>query len=175
MEILKCNAEYNKVYYVEIEKVLYQCKLIGTEIGVRSPLYVLDVAKKGIVKIETNNRHRYFDQWYRNSTIPSILYESVEDYRNGKPIIDNYGSTNNCYNAPFIDKLFKHHKPCNCGGSIITWKWDGCKAVQYIVNMNSVCWYWDSNGFHCNLNDEQGCYRTKEECLKKNEISVVTF
>lgn len=111
MEILKCNAEYNKVYYVEIEKVLYQCKLIRTEIGVRNPLYVLDVAKKGIVKIETNNRQRYFDQWYRNSTIPSILYESVEDYRNGKPIIDNYGSTSNCYNTPFIDKLFKYHKP----------------------------------------------------------------
>lgn len=175
MEILKCNAEYNKVYYVEIEKVLCQCKLIGTEIGVRNPLYVLDVAKKGIVKIETNNRQRYFDQWYRNSTIPSILYESVEDYRNGKPIIDEYGSTSNCYNSKFIEPLFKTCSTCNCGGSAYLWKWEGCKAVKHIVNMNGVVWHWDADGFHCNLNDMQGCYRTKEECLKNNEVSVVTF
>ena len=175
MEILKCNADFNKIYYVEIENVLYQCKLIRTEVGIRNPIYVLDVANKGVVAIEINNRQRYFDQWYRNSTIPSVLYESIEDYRNGKPIIDEYGSTSNCYNSPFIDKLFKHHKPCNCGGSTITWKWNGCKAIQCIVDMDRVSWYWDTNGFHCELNNLQCCYRTKEDCIKNNDISVVTF
>lgn len=80
MEILKCNADYNKIYYVDINGGLRQCKLI-----------------------------------------------------------------------------------------------DGCKAVKHIVNINNACWHWDVYGFHCNLNDLYGCYRTKEECIKNNEVSVVTF
>jgi hypothetical protein len=103
------------------------------------------------------------------------LYESIEDYRNGKPITDEYGDTGNCYNSKFIEPLFKTCSTCNCGENVYTWKWDGCKAVQYIVNMNNAYWYWDADGFHCNLNDEQGRYRTEEECIKNNEVSVVTF
>lgn len=173
MEILKCNADYNKVYYVEIKGALRQCKLIRTESS-KIPVYVLDVAQMGEVRIPAE-RFNNFDKWYRHSEIPSILYESIEDYRKRKPIIDNYGSTNNCYNSVFISNLFKYHKPCNCGGSTYTWKWNGCKAVKHIVNTSDVTWYWDANGFHCNLNDMQDCYRTEEECIKNSEVSVVTF
>lgn len=174
MEILKCNADYNKVYYVEFNGTLRQCKLIRTESSEKNPCYVLDIALMGKVRIQAD-RFRHFNKWYHTSKIPSILYESVEDYRKGKPITDEYGSTGNCYNSKFIEPLFKICSTCNCGGSVYLWKWDGCKAVEYIVSMNSVCWHWDADGFHCNLNDMQGCYRTKEECIKNNEVSVVTF
>lgn len=174
MEILKCNADYKKVYYVEFEGQLCQCKLIRTESMCNTPVYVLNVAQKGVVKIKAL-RTRYFDQWYHHSEIPSILYDSVEDYRRGKPITDNYGSTSNCYNTPFIDKLFTRCKPCNCGGSTITWKWDGSKAIEHIVILEKVSWHFDAEGFHCILNEFGDCYRTREECEKNNTISVVTF
>lgn len=174
MEILKCNADFSKIYYVEINGSLHQCKLLRTESSANIPLYVLNVAKIGAVYIEAR-RSECFDKWYRSSEIPSILYNSVEDYRNNKPIIDNYGSTGNCYNGAFIEPLFKTCSSCNCGGSVYTWKWDGCKAVKHIVNTSGVTWYWDADGFHCNLNDMQGCYRMKEECIKNNELMVVNF
>lgn len=174
MEILKCNADYNKVYYVEFNGSLHQCKLIRTESSKQAPCYVLDVALMGTVRIHAD-RFRHFDKWYHTSKIPSILYESVEDYRNGIPITDEYGSTDNCYNAPFISKLFKHCTPCNCGGSTIAWKWNGCKAVKNIVSFKDVSWSWNENGFHCNVNDLIDCYRTKEECENNSKVSVINF
>lgn len=174
MEILKCNADYNKVYYVELYNVLHQCKLIRTESSTNIPVYVLDVAQRGLVRIQAD-RSNHFNKWYYNSEIPSILYESIEDYRKRKPITDNYGSTDNCYNSVFISKLFKYHKPCNCGGSTYTWKWNGCKAIRYIVSMNKVSWSWDANGFHCELNELQNCYRTEGECIADNSVEVITF
>ena len=174
MEILKCNADYNKVYYVEFGGQLCQCKLIRTEAMDNTPVYVLNVAQMGVVRIEAL-RNRYFDQWYHRSEIPSILYDSVEDYRRGKPITDNYGSTSNCYDAPFVDKLFTRCKPCNCGGYTITWKWNGCKAIKHIVNFKNISWQWDNKGFHCILNDLEDCYRSEEECERNSSISVVTF
>lgn len=175
MEILKCNADYNKMYYVEMYGKQHQCKLIRTESSKPvAPVYVLDVAQIGLVRIQADRFH-HFNKWYHSSKIPSILYESVEDYRNRKPITDEYGSMSNCYNTGFIEPLFKTCSTCNCGGLVYTWKWDGCKAVKCIVNMQNAVWYWDADGFHCNLNDMQGCYSTKEECIKNNEVSVVTF
>lgn len=174
MEILKCNADFSKVYYVEIKGNLHQCKLLCTESSNRYPVYVLDVAQIGVVRIESNRQH-HFDKWYRTSKIPSILYDSVESYRNRKPIIDDYGSTGNCYNSSFIMPLFKRCSVCNCGGSVYTWKWDGCKAVKHIVNMSKVTWYWDAEGFHCILNELEGFYKTQHDCEVNNELSVVTF
>lgn len=174
MEILKCNADYSKVYYVELNGSLHQCKMIRTESYKHSPCYVLDVASVGEMRIQVD-RFRHFNKWYYSSKIPSILYESVEDYRNGKPITDEYGSTGNCYNGVFIAPLFKTCSTCNCGGSVYTWKWDGCKAVKHIFNTSEVTWHWDADGFHCNLNDMQDCYRTGEECIKNNEVMVVKF
>lgn len=174
MEILKCNADFNKVYYVELNGALCQCKFIRTESSERAPIYVLDVAQRGIVRIQADTDSHFYERHYA-SKIPSILYESVEDFRKGKPITDEYGSTSNCYNSKFIEPLFKTCSTCNCGGSVYLWKWNGCKAVKYFVNMNCVRWHWDADGFHCNLNDMQGCYRTEEECIKNNEVSVVRF
>lgn len=174
MEILKCNADFNKVYYVEFGGQLCQCKLIRTEAVDNTPVYVLNIAQKGVVKIPAN-RSLHFDKWYRGSKIPSILYASIEDYRNRTPIIDDYGCTGNCYNTPFIDKLFKYCKPCNCGGSTVTWKWNGCKAIKHIVDMRNISWQWDNEGFHCTLNDLEGCYRTEKECEMNSTMSVITF
>lgn len=174
MEILKCNADFDKVYYVEINGCLYQCKLIRTESSPIVPIYMLNVAQLGEIGIKVQ-RQMYFDKWYRSSEIPSILYESIEDYENGKPIIDNYGSTSNCFNTPFVKDLFKYCSVCNCGGSTYTWKWDGCKAIENIVSMKDVTWTWDVNGFHCSLNNLIDCYRTKEECINNNKILVVNF
>lgn len=175
MEVLKCNAEFNRVYYVEVNGSLRECKFIRTEGGGQlTPYYVLDIALMGKVKIQAN-RQRFFDKWYYSSKIPSILYESVEDFRNNNPIMDEYGSTGNCYNSTFIVPLFKKCSTCNCGGSVYLWKWDGCKAVEYIVSMNNVVWNWDAEGFHCNLNNMTECYRSEQECIKNNEVKVVKF
>lgn len=179
MEILKCNADYNKVYYVEVNGTLCQCKLVRTESGNAqtqyTPMYVLDVAGKGIMRFVAGRRV-HFDSWWRGSVIPSILYESVEDYQKSKPILDNFGSTGNAYNYKFLEPLFKYYDPCNCGGDTITWKWDGCKAVSYTVkDMHLISWTWDENGFHCDLNNAVGFYRTKKECEQANKVQVVKF
>lgn len=182
MEILKCNADFDKVYYVEYNNKLCQCKLIKTESGGYAnrytPVYVLNVAGVGEVRF-LFPRHNRFDSWYHTSKTPSILYESIEDYRKGKPIEDNYGGTDNAYNSKFIEPLFKHHSTCNCGGSTYTWKWDGCKAVCYEVRDTfKIPWTWDKEGFHCILNDDEyysDCFRSKEECSDANMIKTVTF
>jgi hypothetical protein len=175
MEILKCNAEFGKVYYVGINNTLHQCKLIRTESHLGRPSYVLDVAQRGEVRIEAD-RQRYFDKWYRTNEIPSILYKSVEDYRNHKPIIDNYGSTSNCFNSKFIEPLFTRCSTCNCGGGIYTWRWNGCKAVCYLLtSKEEIGWSWDVNGFHCSLNYMRDSYRTKRECEESNQMNIVTF
>jgi hypothetical protein len=126
------------------------------------------------VRIQADRFH-YFDKWYHTSKIPSILYESVEDYRNGRPITDEYGSASNCYNSKFIEPLFKTCSTCNCGGSVYTWKWDGCKAVKHIVHTSKVTWYWDADGFHCVLNELEDFYKTQHDCEVNNKISAVTF
>lgn len=182
MEILKCNADFDKVYYVEYRGELRQCKLIRTESGNSynryTPLYVLNVAGLGEMRFEAL-RQSHFDKWYHTSKIPSILYESVDAYRLRRPIEDNFGSTSNAYNTRFIEPLFRYHSPCNCGGSTYTWKWDGCKAVCYTINdVFRISWTWDRDGFHCCLNDKEyasNCFRSKEECTKANKIQVVTF
>lgn len=182
MEILKCNADFDKVYYVEYRGELRQCKLIRTESGNASnrytPCYVLNVAGLGEMRF-ASPRQGGFDSWYHKSTIPSILYESVDAYRMGKPIEDNYGSTSNAYNSRFIEPLFLHHTPCNCGGSTYTWKWDGCKAICYKVqDMYRIPWSWDRDGFHCFLNDDNyysDCFRSQKECEEANKIKVVEF
>lgn len=174
MEILKCNATPNNVYYVEYKGQLCQCKFIRTESSGGTPVYVLNIAQRGIVKIPAN-RNLHFDKWYRNSKLPSILYERVEDYRTNKPIIDDYGSTSNCYNSSFITPLFKRCSVCNCGGSIHTWKWNGHKAVKHFLSATNLFWCWDNDGFHCALNELEDCYPSKEDCERNNTISVVTF
>lgn len=174
MHILKCNADFGKIYYVEVQGTLRQCKFIRTELGGIRPYYVLDIAGIGIAKIGCDSS-RYFDKWYRTSTIPSILYASIDDYRNNKPIMDNYGSTGNCFNSKFIEPLFKCHAVCQCGGSVATWKWDGCKAIKYIVGVSNIGWTWDEDGFHCILNESTGCYRSKRECEMNSNILVVAF
>lgn len=175
MEILKCNADYNKVYYVVYENTLRQCKFIKTiGNGDCIPMYVLNIAQIGIVNIQAP-RQSEFNSWYHSSKIKSILYESVEDYRNNKPIIDEYGSTSNCNNSKFLRPLFKFHRPCNCGGSTYTWKWNGFQADSYIVNLRNVEWSWDNNGFQCSLNNHVDCYKSEEDCIKNNQIAIVTF
>ena len=175
MEILKCNATANKVYYIVFANALRQCKFIKTiGNGNNTPMYVLDIANIGIVKIEAL-RQCEFRNWYHNSKIKSILYESVEDYRNNKPIIDEYGSTSNCYNSKFIKPLLKFHEPCNCGGLTYTWKWNGYKADKYITNLQNVEWSWDNNGFQCSLNEQIDCYKTEQECINNNQIRVISF
>ena len=175
MEILKCNAEFDKVYYIVFSNALRECKFIKTiGNGNDIPLYVLDIANIGIVNIQAL-RQQEFHSWYYKSKIKSVLYESIADYQNNKPIIDDYGSTSNCYNSNFIRPLFKFHRPCNCGGSTYTWKWNGYKADQYITSLHNVEWSWDKNGFHCSLNEQIGCYKSEQECINNNQISVITF
>lgn len=175
MEILHCTAEYDKVYYVEYEGALHECELIATESGCGTPpVYILDIAGIGIVRIPFQRENEFF-RWYDRSRAHGILYETVEDFRNDKPIIDEYGSTDNAYNSWFICPLFSTCDPCNCGGDTYTWSWDGTKAVKYIVNWNSCRWIWDRQGFRCSINEKEGWYASKEACEKANTINIVKF
>ena len=175
MEILKCNATTEKVYYVVYQNALRECQFIKTMgNGDSIPMYVLNIANVGIVKIEAL-RQQDFHNWYHNSTINSVLYESVDDYRNKKPLIDNYGSTGNCYNGKFIRPLLQFHEPCNCGGLTYTWKWNGYQAVKYITILSDIEWSWDNQGFHCSLNEQMNCYKSEKECNDYNQIRVIRF
>lgn len=176
MTILKCNADYDKVYFVEYNGTLRECKLIRTEGGLARGVYVLNVAGVGETHFDCLSRR--FNQWYMSGKLPSILYASVEDYKKGNPIMDEYGSTSNAYNFSFLDPLLKYHDPCNCGGYTYTWRWNGVKAVCHSVDVSRTAWTWDENGFHCSLNDENAwkdCYKSKEACERANTISVVGF
>lgn len=175
MEILHCTADYDKIYYIEYENALHECKFLGTESGYKtSPVYVLNISGLGVVRIPFQIMNA-FDTWYRGSCAKGILYESVEDFRNGLPIMDEYGSTDNAYNSQFLNPLFSTCTPCNCGGDTYTWSWDGTKAVRYIVNWNGTRWSWDKRGFLCSVNEMEGWYATKEECEKANSINIVKF
>ena len=49
--VLKCNAEFNKIYYVKYQNSLRECKFIRTEgIGYKC-YYVLNIAGVGIISI----------------------------------------------------------------------------------------------------------------------------
>lgn len=174
MEILKCNADFDKIYYVVFNNTLCQCKLIRTFGQGCRCFYVLDIAGYGIQTIPFQ-RFENFNMWYHGSSANSILYNSIEDYKNRKPIIDNYGATDNCYNSGFINPLFKYVLPCNCGGSTYTWKWDGCKSVKYIVSTSNQEWYWDKDGFHSALNGLKDSYKSAKECENNSKLVVVTF
>ena len=176
MEILKCNAKHDRIYYVEYQNALRECKFLKTiGKGYDIPMYVLNIAKIGIVTIQAL-RQRDFHRWYHASKIQSVLYASIEDFQNKNPLIDAYGSMNNCYNSQFITPLFKYHQPCNCGGSTYTWRWNGYQAVRHIVSLSDIVWSWDNNyGFQCSLNEQIDCYKTEQDCLDSNQIRVITF
>lgn len=176
MEVLHCTANYGQIYYVEYKGRLHECRLVRTESREKSAAYVLDVADEGEVIFQFN-RHKHFDAWYNSSKAPSILYESIEDFRRGKPITDEYGSTGNVYNADFMRPLFLYHLPCTCGGDMKTWSWDGVRPVEYNVNTSRVFWSWDERGFHCSLNDPWHSeeYRSAKECEAANSIQIVRF
>lgn len=174
MYILKCNAEFDKVYYVELDNTLFQCKLIRTEGGPETyPVYVLDVATKGETRVKM--RRVYIDVWYKTSKIPSVLYESVDDFRNDTPITDNCGLTSNCYNRQFTEPLFKNCTLTSSSAQVAAWKYTGCKAAEVRLTGDVMYWTWDRDGFHCGVNDIPGIYRTKEECEDANKINIVTF
>lgn len=176
MDVLKCNADPDKIYYVNIGGKLYQCRILKTKgRGNTLPMYVLDVAHMGEIEVLARNDHESFNLRYHKSTTPGVLYESVEAFKKNTPVMDSYGSTGNCYNSQFLEPLFKTCNVCRCGGLVTAWKWDGAKAVKVIVNLKEVEWTWDRSGFHCALNDAEGLHRTKEECEKANDIEVVEF
>ena len=174
MEILKCNAEFNKIYYVEYNNTLCQCKFIQTYGTDTQCYYILDIAGFGIQRIPYK-RQLHFDKWYHTSETDSILYQSIEDYKKHKPIKDNYGSTSNGYNCDFIRPLFKYVSPCHCGGYTYTWKWNGVRAVEYIVSLKNEYWFWDNNGFHSTLNHLSGSYKSAKECEMNSKLKITTF
>ena len=90
MEILKCNAECGKIYYVEYNNQICECKFIQTFGTGTQCYYILDIAGFGIQRI-AYKRQLHFDKWYRTSETDSILYQSIEDYKKHKPI--NYSNT----------------------------------------------------------------------------------
>ena len=67
MEILKCNADTTKIYYVVYKNALRRCKFIKSiGNGNSIPMYVLDIANIGIVNIQAL-RQKEFNSWYHKS------------------------------------------------------------------------------------------------------------
>jgi hypothetical protein len=177
MNILKCVAEYDKVYYVVYKNKIHQCKFIATELVNGEACYILDVAGVGTISIP--NRIPSGGGWWNSSRCESILAESPEDIRRGKYLLDWYGTTNNAYNSRFLEPLFPHYDVCVCGGGILFWEWDGIKAVCYRVQENvPIYWRYDKDGFHCSLNrmpDIEDRYPSRKACEDAHEPEVVTF
>lgn len=172
--VLKCNAEFDKIYYVKYHNSLRECKFLRTEGRGHKCYYVLNIAGVGIINIECNPSRHSFPDWWNTSQTSSILYESIDLYKKGKPIIDNYGTTGNAYNYKFLEPLFPNYDVCGCGGGIYAWKWNGCEPVRYQIT-GTVCWTWDEDGFKCNLHEYEGYYPSRLACEKANQIEVVRF
>jgi hypothetical protein len=174
VSILKSNAEYGKTYLVEMDG-LRECKLLGTMGDVTGCYYLLNVAGIGERKVKFQPYRDYPDWWY-TSTTKGILYESIEDFRNNRPIIEQYGSTVNAYNSRFVEQLFPNLSVCGCGGGIYTWSWDNNKAVRYMVT-GGISWKWDKDGFWYSLSNRDDWYKTKKECEKANEnnFTIIKF
>lgn len=64
---------------------------------------------------------------------------------------------------------------CNCGGNVYAWKWNGCRAVEYIIPLKNEYWFWDNNGFHSRLNDLSGYYKSAKECEMNSKLKISTF
>lgn len=175
IRILKCNAEYGKIYYVEYKGSIRQCKLVRTESEGYGACYVLNIAGIGEARISAKADGLY-NNWWNTSQIESVLAASPEDLIRKRYLTDNYGTTANAYNSRFIEPYFPGYSVCGCGGGIYFWKWNGVRPALYQVN-GDYSWTIDEDGFHCVLN-EMNCERcrTEKECLEKNrKTEVITF
>lgn len=175
MYVLQSSADFNKVYYVEYQGAIRQCKLISTQGRGSLCEYRLNVA--GIGEVLIPFRPKESDNWWYNSQVKSILAETPEDLRRGKFVIDSYGSTGNAYNYRFLKPFFPNYDVCICGGGIIFWEWNGMRAVCYSVK-GEFPWFIDEKGFHCALNAKEmvtGRYDEKDKCEKEHTPEVVTF
>lgn len=176
VSILKSNAEYGKSYYVDFNG-LRECKFLGTQGRSSScPCYHLDIAGIGETLVRFSPSHDSFLKWWNTSKTNGILYESVEDFRKGNPIVEDYGTTANAYNSGFLSPLFPHFKVCGCGGGIYSWRWYDNRATLFAIN-TEVVWSWNKDGFMCNIErDTDGRdYSSKESCESANEVEVIKF
>lgn len=171
IDVLKCNADFDKIYYIEYAGAVRQCKLIGTAGVGRRAWYILNVAGAGEVKIEP-----YEDSsWWYSSKRRSILAETAEDVSRGKFIEDSYGSTFNGYNYGFIKDFFPNYNVCGCGGGIGFWRWNGIRPTYYSV-CGEYSWHIDRDGFHCSLNDISNRFPTEQACRASvSRMDVVEF
>lgn len=175
INILKCSADYNKIYYIEYEGAIRQCRLLATEGTDRQAYYVLEIAGIGIRKIEPKDKDT--QSWWYSSTIESVLAKSPKHLSNKKYLKDKYGSTNNSYNSPFVSPLLPNYSVCDCEAGIHYWKWNGIRPELNSVE-GSVNWRIDSKGFHCSLNDHpEERYSTKIRCedAHKNDYKIIKF
>lgn len=175
MTILQSSADYDKVYYVEYQGVIRQCRLIATQGRGHHCEYRLEVA--GVGEVLVPFRPKESDRWWYCSKVQSILAESPEDLRRGKYLEDSYGTTQNAYNERFLQPFFPNYKVCICGGGIIFWEWDGVRARCY-YEKGEFPWFIDREGFHCSINAPvltEGRYGDPDECERANTPEVITF
>lgn len=173
MHILKCTAEYGKVYYIEFGGVR-QCRLVATESDGTTEYYVLDIAGLGIRHVCPKSKG-LSTNWWHTSQIDSVLAETPEDLSRRRFLKDWYGSTANAYNSRFIEPFFPNYSVCGCGGGIHFWTWNGTRPE--LQSVSSPCaWRINQEGFHCVLNENtEGRFRSEKECRAHNQINVITF
>ena len=80
INILKCSADYNKIYYIEYEGAIRQCRLLATEGTDEQAYYVLEIAGIGTRKIEPKDKDT--QSWWYSSTVESVLAKSPKHLSN---------------------------------------------------------------------------------------------
>lgn len=175
IDILKCSADFDKVYYIEFEGAIRQCKLLATEGTGKQAYYVLDIAGIGTRKVMPKKGHG--SNWWYTSTIESILAESPEHISKRLYIKDQYGSTCNAFNSSFMEPFFPNYNVCGDGGGIYFWKWNGIRPELFKVT-GDISWRMDRKGFHCILNDQtEGRFSRKKKCEEayQKEMIIIKF
>jgi len=169
---------FGKVFYMVYEGTLRQFKILkgylffGNEgcapnayTSACDDMYLIEIAKVG----------RMFVYGKYGTSLPFTFYKSVEDYKNGNPVEQNYPYigvfglkeiVQNVFSCE-VDKRYDFPK---------RWKWDGATAQCYRVSLPLYLEYDGEGEFHAPIwfNSYDG-YTSKEECEEDNEIKVVTF
>lgn len=176
--------EYGKTYYLVYHGKLRQFRFLRTivfpftygikkrdSLGNYFNVTVLDVAGVGTLNVGCFI-------YYGELNFP--IYESIEDYKNGKAHKPGYFTINKeCNEKRYGVKLICKDRFFNSNESLYRWVWNGtCAELELVHDMIPICFIRDADGIHF-PNDWSreflSGYATKEECEQDNEISVCCF
>lgn len=176
--------EFGKTFYLVYHGVLRQFRFKKTivypftygirkrdSLGIYGNVTILDVAGIGELNVGCS---------MYGGELDFPIYESIEDYKNGKVYKPEYYRTD----KEVCEKWYGVSLICddyimNSDYTLYRWHWNGtCAELERVYDLIPICFIRDADGVHFpdgwSKNNLSG-WTTKEECEKDNEISVCCF